>query len=339
MTGRLLHYATYFDRHFLARGLALHRSLCRHSPPFRLWVLCLDGETERVLRQLRLEQAELLPLAELERADPPLPAVKPTRQTVEYYWTCTAPWLLHLLRRQPQIDRLAYVDADLLFFHDPTPLWDELGTGSVLLIEHRRSRFVAPRSRQLGTYNVGLLLFRRTAESQACLERWREQCLEWCFRRLEGDRFGDQKYLDEWPERYPTTIVSQLKGAGVGPWNVGRYRFGRPEGQVVVDGEPLLFYHFSHLRAITGWLYDSGVWVWNTPLDPAVKRWIYLPYVRELRAARRLIEAAGGILPPTDSIFKRDHRLQLLAQTLWHRSFVVATDSAGGEEMLPRYPA
>ena len=96
MPAGLLDYATYFDRHYLIRGLALYRSLLRHSPPFRLWILCLDEETFTILSKLQFEHVELIRLSELERADPALLAVKPTRRGVEYYWTCTAAFLGHL---------------------------------------------------------------------------------------------------------------------------------------------------------------------------------------------------------------------------------------------------
>src|SRR5436309_7310877 len=92
------HYATYFDRHYLPRGLALYRSLVRHSPPFVLWVLCLDDETHRVLSLLRLPGVNLVPLAVLERADPALLQVKPQRRTYEYFWTCGPAYLVHLLQ-------------------------------------------------------------------------------------------------------------------------------------------------------------------------------------------------------------------------------------------------
>src|SRR5205823_4080108 len=110
-----IHYATYFDRHYLTRGLALYRSLVRHSPPFVLWVLCLDDETHRTLARLRLDHVNIIRLAELEEADPALLEVKPGRRPLEYYLTCGPSFLLHLLRRQSEIDLLSYLDADLFF--------------------------------------------------------------------------------------------------------------------------------------------------------------------------------------------------------------------------------
>jgi hypothetical protein len=84
MTPLPLHYATYFDRHYLTRGLALYRSLCDHGPPFQLWTLCLDEDTQHTLQDLHLEHLRLVSIVELERADPALLEVKPTRQTTEY---------------------------------------------------------------------------------------------------------------------------------------------------------------------------------------------------------------------------------------------------------------
>jgi hypothetical protein len=79
----MLHYATYFDRHYLTRGLALYRSLARHSPPFRLWVLCLDDDTRRTLSRLRPDNMSLIPLADLERSDPALLTARRSRRPFE----------------------------------------------------------------------------------------------------------------------------------------------------------------------------------------------------------------------------------------------------------------
>jgi hypothetical protein len=218
-----LDYATYFDRHFLTRGLALYASLVRHSPPFRLWVLCLDEVTAEVLRALALPNVELVALAELEQADPDLLTVKAERAEIEYFWTCGPAYLLHLLARQPEIELLTYLEADLYFFADPSPLFAELGEGTMLALPMRYS----PRGALLGSgsrFNVGFNAFRRSDEALACLRRWREQCLEWCHDRYERGLYGDQVYLNEWPERYPGLVASANVGAGLAPWNLANFR-------------------------------------------------------------------------------------------------------------------
>src|SRR5947207_60639 len=164
------HYATYFDRHYLTRGLALYRSLVRHSPPFVLWVLCLDDETHRTLARLPLDHVSIIGLAELEQADPALVEVKPGRQPLEYYWTCGPALLRYIFGRQSRINALAYLDADLFFFGDPSPIYGQLGDGSILLVEHGYSPAMHALYGQRGIYNVGLMVFRRTLAGMACLE-------------------------------------------------------------------------------------------------------------------------------------------------------------------------
>jgi hypothetical protein len=327
MRAGALHYATYFDRHYLLRGLALYRSLRRQSPEFTLWVLCLDDQTYQTLSRLRLDGVELIPLAELECHDPALLKVKAERRLYEYYWTSGPSFLLYLLEREPRIETITYLDADLYFFGSPAPLYEELGAHSILLIEHNFAASVPPITLWRGTYNVGLLVFRRTEESLACLSRWRERCLDWCFDRVEPDRFGDQKYLDEWPARFRGVTVSQNRGASLAPWSLGRFRVGYDRGRVVVEGDPLVFYHFNRLRAVTTWLYDAGMWRHNQQMPRIVRQHVYVPYVRELRRARKLIVSAGAEIEPADSLRSQGSLLTTLAHSLRHRQLLVVTDS------------
>jgi hypothetical protein len=322
-----LHYATYFDRHYLSRGLALYESLVRHSPPFVLWILCLDEGTRRTLESLRLEHVELIPLADLERDDPGLAAVRETRKPFEYYWTCGPAFLLYLFRHRPKIRLLAYMDADLFFFGDPTPIYDELADDSILLIEQRMSASVPEVTKQKGIYNVGLLVFRRTTSSLACLQRWRGQCIEWCYDRVEPLRFGDQKYLDDWPERFEGVTILRYPAAGLGPWNVGDYRFRYDSDRITVDGVPLVFYHFNRLRVITNWLYEPNLWQFGQGREPTVKRYIYGAYARGLRNARKAIRAAGGEIDVVDNLRLEQKVFRLLANMVWHQSFLIATES------------
>ena len=121
------YYCTYFDRHYLSRGLALFESLQRHeTAPFTLFVVCMDEITRAVLAELALPGMRLIPLHEIERRDEALLATRRSRSLVEYYWTMTPTIILRVLERHREIDLLTYLDADLFFFAPPQPIFEEL---------------------------------------------------------------------------------------------------------------------------------------------------------------------------------------------------------------------
>ncbi len=108
-----------------------------------------------------------------------------------------------------------------------------------------------------GRFCVEWVGFRRDEQGLACLARWREQCIEWCFHRLEEDRMGDQKYLDQWPGKYSGLHILQHSGAGVAPWNYSQYSFGQDgQGTITVDGAPLVFYHFHQFQLLSNGGFD-----------------------------------------------------------------------------------
>ncbi|HEY6357450.1 MAG TPA: hypothetical protein VIX35_04365, partial [Vicinamibacterales bacterium] len=129
------HYCTYFDHRFAARGLAMWRSLKRVAPSATLHVLCLDEAGREILAALGLPHVQLHDLKALEDRDPDLVHARGNRSLVEYYFTLTPCFLLHVFKVQPEIQRLTYVDADLFFFADPQPVFDEIGDAVVGLIE------------------------------------------------------------------------------------------------------------------------------------------------------------------------------------------------------------
>ena len=61
----MLYFCTYFDRHYLSRGLALYSSLREHSPPFELHVLCMDEEARGALDALGLPALKTIAIADL----------------------------------------------------------------------------------------------------------------------------------------------------------------------------------------------------------------------------------------------------------------------------------
>jgi len=276
------HFCTYFDHRYLPQALALTESLRRHCPAFRLWALCLDDAAFDAVQALALTELSPIALGDFERGDAPLAAAKRNRSTVEYYFTCTPSLPLYVFRNDPAIDAVTYLDADLFFFSDPQPLFDEIAGSSVAIIPHRFPAANAARFERYGIFNVGWLTFRRTAAGLACLEWWRERCLEWCFDREEPSRFADQKYLDDWPSRFEDVHVVQHKGANVASWNLANYAIAVSDGHVVVDDAPLVFFHFHHFKRRRTWLFETDFAPHGARASRVLKEYVFTPYCRLL---------------------------------------------------------
>ena len=281
------HFCTYFDRRYLLQGLTLYRSLAAHAGPLTFHVLCFDAESLETLSRLALPDVRPVALEELERVVPDLLAVKGTRSRVEYYFTCSPAWPKFLLDRYPEIDRITYVDADLFFFRDPGPIYEELGEESVLIVGHRFPEHLRYKEVH-GVYNVGLLVFRNDRRGRACLEWWAGRCIEWCHDRVEVNRFADQKYLDDWPQRFDGLVVLRHKGAGLAPWNWMNYRIETGENGATVDGEPLIFYHYQGLKIITRKLFDPGTLGYG-PMPRPLRRWVYGRYLSAVSETERWV--------------------------------------------------
>lgn len=274
----------------------------RHALPFRLWILCFDDATYEILRELALPHVQPVLQTDFEYEDEQLLHVKANRSQVEYYFTCTPSLISYVLRNHPEVDTITYLDADLFFFSNPSPIYEELGDGSVLVVGHRFPSHLSYLERY-GIYNVGLLSFRRDDVASRCLDRWRRQCLEWCYDRVEEGRFADQKYLDDWPTYFPRVVVLKNKGAGLAPWNVANYKLRVDNRQVLVDSDRLIFFHFHGLRQAGKWLYDPGLANYGVRADMRLKQHIYGPYIQELeKASHRLSLFADRFSIRTNSI-------------------------------------
>lgn len=316
-----LQFCTYFDINYIHRGLTLYSTLERQTARFTLWILCFDERTHEVLTSLNLPDARLIRRQDFEAGDDELTATKQGRTTVEYYWTCTPSLMLYIFRHFPDVQTLTYVDADMAFFGSPSALLAELGEGSVLLLPHDFSPAYAGHE-TAGRFNVGILAFQRDANATKCLTWWRERCLEWCFDRHEDGKFGDQAYLNRWPELFPGVIVSNRLGLRVAPWNASQFLFEQEEdGKVFVNGEQLICYHFHALRFCT----RSLVLLirWSVPLSGACREAVYRPYVYELLKIERELKVHGFTLPvprsgfPWRYLFGRVLRMQPLRNFLW----------------------
>lgn len=273
-----MNYCTLFNSYYLSRGLALYYSLLNHAEVFHLFIFAFDDKTYQILNELNLEHATIISLREFET--PQLLKVKKERTIGEYCWTCTAAITLYCLEKFSLPD-ICYLDADLFFWQDPKVLLAEATNASILITEHHYTPDY-DHSLVSGKYCVQFMYFKNDPHGKEALAWWRDACIEWCYDRVEAGKFGDQKYLDDWLERFQQVKVLQHLGGGVAPWNVQQYDFADDHSLLLKQKTnnhlfDLVFYHFHALKFVNNNI-DFGTY----KLTHQVVERIYRPYVQQL---------------------------------------------------------
>lgn len=282
------HYVTLFDSLFLPQGLALHLSMERHVKDYKLWILCVDDQTHLILKKLKLVNVELLQLTQLET--PELLSIKPTRTKGEYCWTLTPFSLRFVFEADPSVRRVTYLDADLWFRKSPAPIFKELEQSGkhVLITDHAYSPEY-DQSETSGQYCVQFMTFMRDGGEEV-RKWWEERCLEWCYARFEDGKFGDQKYLDDWPTRFETRVhVLANKELTLAPWNALRFPYGNA-----------ITWHFQGLRLIPQKKYCHVV-LNGYPLPAATRKNIYQKYIDDLNVVIGILFSHGVSIRAQDT--------------------------------------
>ena len=284
-------FCTLFDSVYLSKGLIMYESLKEHTRDFHLYIFAFDSLAFEILINLNLSDATIIPLEKFENQA--LLDIKPSRSKAEYCWTCTSS-VINYVFETFNVSSCTYIDADLYFYGSSEILINEIPAGkSVLITEHRFSKLAQLfEKKRAGRFCVQFITFYNTIESRTILNKWISQCITWCYARYEDGKFGDQKYLENWPQEYPGVYVLQNIGGGIAPWNVRQYDFIFMEHQILgMDqksrtGFNVIFFHFHFVRIIDKNVADLG---WNY-IPKNVINGFYKPYIRKIIDKEQFLE-------------------------------------------------
>lgn len=249
-------FCTVISRFRLYQAVALFCSLQEVITDHIIYVLCVDDETHRLISRMGWQRIRLLHICELKNES--LNQLKKNRRMNEYCWTLKPLLIEAVFSRDSQIDRVTYVDADLFFFSDPSVIFKNQPHCSVLL---SRGDIVIPSLEPenkkrlqalLGKYNSGFISFKRDETGLECLKWWKKSCLKSCVSKPEAGLFGDQKYLDEMPAKFPNVCEIHTPGVNIGHWNRALYHYSVVDGKIQAGGNRLICYHFSGFRVLRG---------------------------------------------------------------------------------------
>lgn len=279
-------FITLFNFNYLPQGLTMYFSLIKNCPSARLWVLCMDEKVEFFLKKLKLINLNTISLKDFENKK--LLSIKQNRKFIEYCWTLT-PFLPTFFFKEFKKKSVVYIDADLYFFNKLDPIFEEFDKSkkSVFVTEHGfHKKFDS--SNINGKFCVQFLIYRNDSKTKKILNWWQDRCIEWCYDYPSEGKFGDQKYLDHWPNLFKSYIhISKNLEYFQGPWTLNRFKI-----------KNLISYHFHGLK-----INSDKVLIYNRyGFTKKIIKKIYFPYVVHLKKTLKSINY--NFTQSTESFFR-----------------------------------
>lgn len=244
-------FATIVSANYLAYARVLADSLARFAPDAAFRVLIVDRKTDAVQSavvgaELSATYAAELPIDGFER-------VAYKYDIVELNTALKATFLKSLLAEG--FERVVYVDPDIRFFAPPVPILDALVDHDIVVTPHS----LAPVMDGLrpsdidflrnGTFNLGFIGVRASDTARRMLDWWESRSLSLGFNDPGFGTFVDQKWVDLLPSYFASLSILRHKGCNVAYWNLHERAVANVAGQYEVDGDPLVFFHFSGVKA------------------------------------------------------------------------------------------
>lgn len=148
-----------------------------------------------------------------------------------------------------------YLDPDIQLFAPITPVYEAMEGANITLIPHAL-RPVLDGMRpsdvdflRAGTFNLGFIALRSGDQTREMLDWWESRCLGLGFNDTSFGTFVDQKWIDLVPCYFQSVNILRHPGCNVAYWNLHEREIGWADGRYTVNGEQLVFFHFSGVTA------------------------------------------------------------------------------------------
>ncbi len=238
-------YFTICTCNYIAYALTLHQSLRRVRPDAEFFLFLAD---EPVLSDTPPD-VNVIPVAALQ-----LPRMREMafRYTLmEFSTAIKAACFQHLLAERG-FSHAVYLDPDIQVFRPLEGVEAAFSDGaSAVLTPHLLSPLDCDRSPtdfdilRSGTFNLGFAAFSDTPEARDFLSWWGRKLETDCLVDLERGLFVDQKFVEFAPCFVQRLCILRHPGYNVAYWNLANRHIVRDGGAYVVNGQPLVFFHFS----------------------------------------------------------------------------------------------
>ena len=241
-----LAFFTICSKNFLAYARTLAASVREHHSGARMYVALCDRVDD--LFDPAAEPFELLPLESLA-----IPGIEGMveRYNITELNTSIKPFVFEHLFTQRNETRVVYLDPDILVVSPLAEVDARLGVDTdAILTPHvlqpaEGVEIDDIKMLQLGVFNLGFVALHGTDRVRAIVQWWGRRLERQCVIDVPNGLFVDQKWANLLPSFIPRTLVLSHPGYNVAYWNLPQRRVVRVGREWTVNGQPLVFFHFS----------------------------------------------------------------------------------------------
>ncbi|KIL38723.1 hypothetical protein SD70_24655 [Gordoniibacillus kamchatkensis] len=251
----MIHFFTSAASNYLPKVRLLCNSIKKYHPEVTVHLALPD----RKPNWLDLNNEPFDNIITVEELD--IPNLKPWMfgHTLVELSTAIKPFVVRKLLSFENSEAVLYFDPDMVLFSRLDDLLDIFKTHSIGLTPHQTKPEKSIEaimdneisSLRYGVYNLGFVAVKNDLNGNAFAKWWSERLYEFCREGLNQGLWTDQKWIDLAPAFFEGVKVLKSSRFNVAAWNITTRKMeGSLENGLIIDGEPLGFYHFS------GW--DSG---------------------------------------------------------------------------------
>ncbi len=241
---------TIVSKNYIAFARVLAHSFLELHPEGRFFVLIVDRCEDRI--DATREPFTLIEVEELENIEELRGFL--FKYTLLEANTAVKPFFMEHLFERFDLPSLIYFDPDILITHQLEEMADLLVQSDIVLTPHLTAPIdddASPGELQIlqsGAYNLGFIALRRGEVSQRLLRWWQDRLYDHCVVRIEEGLFVDQKWIDLVPGMFENVHILAHPGHNVAYWNLNGRELKLEQEGWRVNGEPLVFFHFSGIQ-------------------------------------------------------------------------------------------
>jgi hypothetical protein len=238
---------TVITPNYLAHAFALRNSFLEHNPSHD-FIICFIGYKDLVSSR---KDCSMLFIDQLE--DDRIKGMIQRYNPFELSCALKPFFASHIFTHFPHIERLIYLDADILVFGQ----FKKISEAAIIISPHRTvnvnylpglENFSTISLLRYGVYNAGYFELLRKPEAFIFLKWWQDMMEKYGYDKPDEHLFTDQLWMTAAPSFFDDLFINKNPGYNIAFWNLLERKVTENENSWFVNNEPLVFFHYSKYK-------------------------------------------------------------------------------------------